>query len=58
MLNHFRGTFEGTSSETEIRKSIFFCHLKMTQTVGEADQFIKNMNWNRRSPDIRSLKAA
>lgn len=42
MVQNFRGTFEGTSSETEIRKSIFFCHLKMTRTVEEADQFIKD----------------
>lgn len=43
MLHQFRGTFEGTSSTSESRKSVFFCHLKMTQTVEEADQFIKDM---------------
>lgn len=31
---------EGTSTETEEKKSIFFAHLKMTQTVEEADAFI------------------
>lgn len=43
MLKSFRGTHEGTSSETEIKKSVFFCHLKMTLTVEEADAFIKEM---------------
>ena len=43
MLYQFRGTFEGTSSTSESRKSVFFCHLKMTRTVEEADQFIKDM---------------
>lgn len=43
MAQTFRGSFEGTSSETELRKSIFFCHLKMTRTVEEADQFIREM---------------
>lgn len=43
MQQSFRGAFEGTSSETELRKSIFSCTLKMTRTVEEADQFIKDM---------------
>lgn len=43
MTKPFRGSFEGTSTETELRKSIFLCHLKMTRTVEEADQFIKDM---------------
>lgn len=43
MLKSFRGTHEGTSSQTEIKKSIFFCHLKMTLSVEEADAFIKQM---------------
>jgi uncharacterized YigZ family protein len=41
MLEVFRSVSEGTSSETEIKKSVFFCHIKTTFTVEEADNFIK-----------------
>ncbi len=43
MKQSFLSVVEGTSSETEQRKSIFFCHLKMTLTVEEADAFIREM---------------
>lgn len=36
MKNLHKGIQEGTSSPTEQRKSVFFCHLKMTQAIGRS----------------------
>lgn len=43
MSKPFLSIFPGTSSVTEVDKSIFCCHLAMTPTVKEADAFIRQM---------------
>lgn len=48
MLESFRSVNEGTSSETEIKKSVFFCDIKTTFTVEEADAFIKETKKKRK----------
>lgn len=41
MLKRFISVQEGTASQTLIKQSSFFCHLKMTLTVEEANAFIR-----------------